>query len=134
MLTSLVQKYALEHMLLEWHRRHLRLMVQPELMLIVGTIKTHLDLPRVLLVGLRIVHGTIAARLVSLPPLLAFRKGDLVFLGIGFGGGAERGVEFDFVVLLEVGAVRVCDGDVVEKFSTAEDEPLAPCCCLPENL
>jgi hypothetical protein len=75
-------------MLSERHRLHLCLMVQPELVLIIGTIETHLNLPRILLVRLRIVHRPIAVGLVSLASFLAFREGDLVFLRLGLGGGA----------------------------------------------
>lgn len=109
-------------------------MVHPELMLVVGTVEGHFDLLHVFGVGVRVVHWSVAGGFAVLAFLLVFGEGDLFFLLLVFGFGAEVGVEVGFIVVGKVFAIRVGDGYVVEEAGTPEDELLFPCCSLAEKL
>lgn len=124
----LIQKDTLKSMPLILHRRRLRIMIHPKLMLVIRTIKTHLDLSRILLITLRIIHRTISTRLIIYASLLAFRECDLVALGYGSWFCAERGREERLVVFLEIFVVGVGDGYVVVEAGAAEDEFLFVAC------
>ena len=122
----LIQKDALKNMSLVLHRRFVRAMVLPKLMLIVGAIKRHFDLLRIRGIRVRVVHGSEPGRLAVRARGFVFGKGDLGFLGVVFGARAESGVEAGFVDGGEVVAVGVGDGDVVVEAGAAEDEAFAP--------
>lgn len=99
-----------------------------ELVLVIGAIEGHLDLLRVLLVAVRVVHGPIAGGFaVGLAVLdLVLGEGDLVFLLLVLGLGTEGVGEGGLVVGGEVGGIGVGDGDVVEEFGAPQDEAFAP--------
>lgn len=95
-------------------------------MLVVCAVEGHFDLVHVFRVGMGVVHGAVAGGFVVRPGLLVLGEGDGVGLLFGFGRGAELVAEAGFVVLLEVVAVGVGDGDVVEEFGAAEHEAFFP--------
>ena len=102
---ALIQENALKDMILVWYGRFIRIVIQSELMLVVGAIERHLDLVRVLGVGVRVVHRPIPGRLVIRSLSLVFRERDLLFLLLGLRFRAQLGVEARLEVLLEVVAV-----------------------------
>ena len=132
----LIQKNRLKHMFLERLRGFIArgpflaagVRVLAELVLVVGAIEGHLDLLRVLLVAVGVVHGPVARGFaVGLAVLdLVLGEGDLVFLLLVLGLGAQGVREGGLVVVGEVGGVGVGDGDVVEEFGAAEDEAFPP--------
>lgn len=129
----LVQKDGLEDMVLVGYGRFVGVVVQPELVLVICAVERHFDFLHVLGVRMRVVHGSVPARLTVLALLLVLGEGDLLLLLLVFGRGAEGGVEMSFVVLGKVLRIRVRDCDVVEEAGAAEDEPFAPGSCFTEE-
>ena len=101
--------------------------VHAELVLVVGAVERHLDLPRVGSVRMRVVHGAITALFAILPFGLVLGEVDLLLLGLGLGFSAQFGLEAGFIVLVKVFGIRVSDGDVVEKLGTPEHKFFFPC-------
>ena len=123
---ALVQENALENMILVRYGRFVRIMIQSELMLVVGAIERHLNLVRVLGVGVRVVHRPVPGGLVIRSRPLVLGERDLLFLLLGLRFRAQFRVEARLEILLEVVAVRVGNGDIVEEACAAEDEFLFP--------
>ena len=131
---GLVEKDALKDMILVRDGGDLDPVVHSELMLVVGAIERHLDLPGRFRVGLGVVHRSESTGFLVLVGRLAFGKGDLVFLRFVLGWRAQVRVEAGLVVFLEIRAVGMCDGDVVEESCAAEHEFLSPANGLAEEL
>lgn len=129
-----VEENGLEDVLIVFNGGFVCAVVLTELVLVIGAIKRHFDLLHVFGVGVRVIHWSVAAGFAVLAFLLVFGESDLLFLLFVLWLGAELGVEAGFVVFLEVLAVGVGDGDVVEEAGTAEDEALFPGGGLAENF
>ena len=134
MALAFVEEDRLEDVLLVRDGSFVGGMVHAELMLVVGAVKGHFDLLHVFRVRVRVVHGSVSARLTVLAFFFVFGKGDLLFLLLVLRLGAEVGVEVRFVILRKVFAVRVGDGDVVVEVGSTEDELLAPGSGFAEKL
>lgn len=100
--------------------------VLTELVLVVGAIEGHLDLPHVFFVAVGVVHRSVSARFVLRSWFLVLGECDLLFLLFGLGLGAEFIAVYGLKVLLEVGAVGMGDGDVVKEFGAAKNEAFFP--------
>lgn len=130
----LVEENGLENMSLEWDRGYVGVVIHAELMLIVGAVERHLNLLRVLSVGMREVHWSVPARFAVLADSLVSRKFDLPFLILGLGLCTKSRFEAGFVICFKVFGVRVGDGDVVEESGTAQYKPFSPCRRFPQQL
>ena len=123
---ALIQENALENMILVRYGGFVRIMIQSELMLVVGAVERHLDLVRILGVGVRVVHGPIPRGLIVRSRPLVLGERDLVFLLLGLRLRAQLRVKARLEIFLEVVAIRVSDSDVVEEACAAENEFLFP--------
>ncbi len=131
---TFVEKDALKDMTVVWNRSSLGIMIHPKLMLVVGTIERHLNLLWVLCVWLRIIHGSITARLVICSPLLALGKSNLVCLRFRAWLCTQGSFELSFIVLLEVLAIGMRDCYIIIELCASKDESLFGACCSPQNL
>lgn len=121
-----VEEDGLEDVLVIGDRSFIGVVVHAKLMLIICAVKGHFDLLHVLWVGVGVIHGSVTWWFTILTFLFILSECDLSFLFFILGFGAEFRVETGFVVFLEVFAVGVGDGDVVEEVGAAEDEFLTP--------
>ena len=131
---SFVEEDGLEDVLIVRDGSFVGGVVHAELMLVVCAVEGHFDFLHVFGVGVGVVHGSVAAGFAVLAFFFVFGKGDLLFLLLVLGFGAEVGVEVGFVILGKVFAVGVGDGDVVEEVRSAEDELFSPGSGFAEEL
>lgn len=112
----LIKKNRLEDVILIRDRRGFVVPIArfgAKLVLVIGAVECHFDFGWVFRVGMGVVHGSKAAWFAVVAAGFGFGEFDHFLLRFGFGVCAEIVFEAGFVVLFEVFAVRVGDGDVV---------------------